>query len=132
MPVFELSIEPSVITVIDVLDMPWVCAPALPVVNVAAEDEPAAVAVVLLNVATVFGVNVIPFTTFVVSPATPVNAEDAKVNIVPLTLAIVPLVPFTLLSTAVVDLLKDAAEPPLKVIPVTTVRLAACVCEFKL
>ena len=74
--------------------------------------------------------NVIPFTTFVVSPETPVNAEDAKVNIVPLTLAIVPLVPVTLLSTAVVDLLKDAAEPPLKVIPVTTVRLAACVCEL--
>ena len=48
----------------------------------------------------------------------------------PLTFAIVAPLTFTPLSTVAVDLLKDAAEPPLKSIPVTTVRFLACVCEL--
>ena len=128
-PVVLLLIVPLATTVAAVLETLWVCPPALAVVNVAAEAAPAAVPVVLVKLETVFGVKVIELITDVVDEETPVIACVANDNTVPLTLAIVPVVPDALAKTDVVPLDSDACVPFVKLTLVTTPISVPCVCE---
>ena len=74
----------------------------------------------LVKLETVFGVKVIELITDVVDEETLVIAYVDKDNTVPLTLAIVPLVPVALAKTDVVPLDNDACVPFVKLTLVTT------------